>query len=180
MQEKKKNLKFLVLKNCVLYLEGWKILRVSSSQKNQCCGSGSESGSVFFGPPGSGSGSISHKYGSESGSVSFYHHAKIVRKTLIPTVLWLLFDFLSLKNDVNIPYLQKVISRKTSIKKKLFFVGVLKVNDENSRVLIQDPDPLVRGMDPRIRIRIHTKMSWIRNTGKNKAIFSNDFFSLQI
>ncbi len=31
----------------------------------------------------------------------------------------------------------------------------------------QDPDldPLVRGMDPRIRIRIHTKMSWIRNTG---------------
>jgi hypothetical protein len=25
-----------------------------------------------------------------------------------------------------------------------------------------DPDPLVRGMDP--RIRIHTKMSWIRNT----------------
>jgi hypothetical protein len=33
--------------------------------------------------------------------------------------------------------------------------------------LIPDPDPLVRGMDPRIRIqiRIHTKMSWIRNTG---------------
>jgi hypothetical protein len=30
------------------------------------------------------------------------------------------------------------------------------------------PDPLVRGMDPRIqiRIRIHTKMSWIRNTAK--------------
>jgi hypothetical protein len=28
-----------------------------------------------------------------------------------------------------------------------------------------DLDPLVRGMDPRIRIRIHTKMSWIRNTG---------------
>jgi hypothetical protein len=28
-----------------------------------------------------------------------------------------------------------------------------------------DPDPLVRGMDP--RIRIHTKMSWIRNTGRN-------------
>ncbi len=26
------------------------------------------------------------------------------------------------------------------------------------------PDPLVGGMDPRIRIRIHTKMSWIRNT----------------
>ncbi len=26
-----------------------------------------------------------------------------------------------------------------------------------------NPDPFVRGMDP--RIRIHTKMSWIRNTG---------------
>jgi hypothetical protein len=26
------------------------------------------------------------------------------------------------------------------------------------------PDPLVRGMDP--RIRIHTKISWIRDTGQ--------------
>jgi hypothetical protein len=25
-------------------------------------------------------------------------------------------------------------------------------------------DPLDRGMDPQIRIRIHTKMSWVRNT----------------
>ncbi len=41
-----------------------------------------------FGPPGSG---------------SFYHQAKIVRKTLIPTVLLLLFDFLSLNNDVHVP-----------------------------------------------------------------------------
>ncbi len=32
-------------------------------------------------------------------------------------------------------------------------------------LLDPDPDPLVTGMDPRIRIRIHTKMSWIRNTG---------------
>jgi hypothetical protein len=36
-----------------------------------------------FGPPGSGS--TSRRYGSGSGSV--YHHAKIVRKTLIPTIL---------------------------------------------------------------------------------------------
>jgi hypothetical protein len=56
------------------------------------------------------------------------------------------------------------------LKQKLFFVGILKVNDEKSRIWIQDPDPnpdsLVRGMDPRIRIRIriHSKMSWIRNT----------------
>jgi hypothetical protein len=34
---------------------------------------------------------------------------------------------------------------------KSFFVGILKVNDENRRI--------------RIRIRIHTNMSWIRNTG---------------
>ncbi len=41
-----------------------------------------------FGPPGSG---------------SFSHQAKIIRKTLIPTILWLLLDFLSLKNDENVP-----------------------------------------------------------------------------
>jgi hypothetical protein len=63
--------------------------------------------------------------------------------------------------------------------KNLFFAGILKVNDENRRIRIQDPDlnpdpnpdlnpdpdPLVRGMAPWIRIRIHPKMSWIRNTG---------------
>ena len=38
-----------------------------------------------FGPPGSESRSTSQRYGSGSGS--FYHHAKIVRKTLIPTIL---------------------------------------------------------------------------------------------
>ncbi len=52
-------------------------------------------------------------------------------------------------------YLQKVICRKTFLK-KLFFVGVLKVNDENRRI--------------RIRIRIHTKMSWIRNTAQQNFI----------
>jgi hypothetical protein len=62
----------------------------------------------------------------------------------------------------------------SQFKQKMFFVGILKVNDEKSRIRIQDPDPdpdsnpdpLVRGMDPRIRIRIHSKMSWIRNTGQ--------------
>ncbi len=57
--------------------------------------------------------------------------------------------------------LQKVIWRKTFFL-NLFFVCILKVNDE-SKDPHPDPDPLVRGMDP--RIRIHTKMSWIRNTG---------------
>jgi hypothetical protein len=36
---------------------------------------------------------------------------------------------------------------------------------------LPDPDPLVRGMDPRTRIRIHPKMSWIRNTGKDYSYF---------
>jgi hypothetical protein len=49
-----------------------------------------------FGPPRSGS--ISQRYGSGS----FHHQAKIVRKTLIPIVLWLLYDFLSLKSYVKI------------------------------------------------------------------------------
>jgi hypothetical protein len=76
-----------------------------------------------------------------------------------------LFDFLSLKNDVNVTSKSTVISEKIVLK-NYFFAGILKVNDENSRIRIQDPDPdpdpLVRGMDP--RIRIHPKMSWIRGS----------------
>ncbi len=45
-----------------------------------------------FGPPGCGSGSTSQRYGFGSESGSFYHHAKIVRKTLIP-ILWLFLTF---------------------------------------------------------------------------------------
>jgi hypothetical protein len=52
-----------------------------------------------FGPPGSGS--ISQRYGCGSGY--FYYKEKIVRKTLFSTVLLRLFDFLSLKNDGNVP-----------------------------------------------------------------------------
>ncbi len=62
-----------------------------------------------FGPPGSGS--VSQR--NESGTGAFYHQAKIVRKTLVPTVLWFLYDFISLKNDVNVPSKSKVISRTT-------------------------------------------------------------------
>jgi hypothetical protein len=69
--------------------------------------------------------------------------------------LLLLFDFFSLKNDVNVA--SKSNKQENFFKKNLFFVGLFKVKDENPH-----PDPLVRGMDP--RIRIHTKMSWIRNT----------------
>ncbi len=51
--------------------------------------------------------------------------------------MWLLFDFLSMKNDENVP-------SKSNKQKNFFllvFVGVLQVNDENSRI--------------RIRVRIH-------------------------
>jgi hypothetical protein len=52
-----------------------------SSSGKQCCGSGSAPDQHVFGPPGSGSGSICQRYG------SFYHQAKKVSKTLIPTAL---------------------------------------------------------------------------------------------
>ncbi len=45
-----------------------------------------------FWPPGSGSGSISTRYRTDPDPSI---EAKIVRKILIPTVLWLLYDFLS-------------------------------------------------------------------------------------
>ncbi len=103
-----------------------------------------------FGPPGSGS--ISQRYGSGSGS--FYHHAKIVRKTLFSTILEF-FGLFIFENDVNVPSKSK---KQKIVFFYLFFVGILKVNNENSRIRIQDPDPdpLVNGMDPQIRMRIHT------------------------
>jgi hypothetical protein len=50
-----------------------------------------------FTPPGSASGSVCHRYGSGSGS--FNHQAKIIRKTLILLFCDFFGDFLSLKND---------------------------------------------------------------------------------
>ncbi len=65
-------------------------------------------------------------------------------------------------------YLQKSNKQKTR-KDKLLFVGVLKVIVEK----ITDPDPLVRGMDPRIQIR--TKLSLIRNTEYTTAMEEKPF-----
>ena len=69
-----------------------------------------------FGTSGSGSRSTSQRYGSKSGS--FYHQAKIVRKTLVSTFLWLLYHFFSLKNDLNVP-------SKSNMRKKLFSISFL-------------------------------------------------------
>ncbi len=93
------------------------------------------------------SGSISMMYESDSETGSFYQ-AKIVRKTFIPTVLWLLYDLLSLKTD----------EPSKSNKQKNLEDHWRKWQDPDPH-----PDPLVRGMDPRIRIR--NKISWICNTG---------------
>ncbi len=92
-----------------------------------------------FGPPGSG---------------SFYNQAKKVRKTLIPTVLGLFFDILSLKNDVNVP--SKSTKQKKCFK-KLVFVGFLMTTLAGSasgsgsislRHGSADPDPDTHQMDP--------------------------------
>ncbi len=120
-----------------------------------------------FGPPGSGS--ISQMYGSGSGSGSFYHQAKKGRKTLIPTVLWLLLAFLSLKNDVNVP--SKSNKKKNCFKKIRFLLeswrSMTKIEGfgSGSRSIIhrhgsanKDPDP-----DP------YQKLSWIRNTAEKTA-----------
>ncbi len=95
-------------------------------------------------------------YGSGSVSGSFYHQAKKVRKTLNHTVLWLLYDILSLKNYVN-------VASKSNKQKNIEQKMILSCHLEGHWQKYQDrhPDSLGRGTD---RIRIRTKMSRIRNT----------------
>ncbi len=70
------------------------LLALSQGDRGQAAQRARQAGSVgypepdpedqhVFGPPGSKSGSINQRYGSGS----FYHQAKIVRKTFIPAVL---------------------------------------------------------------------------------------------
>ncbi len=54
-------------------------------------------------------------------------------------------------------YLRKLIPKAKKLRKKRFFVAVLKVTDENSMIWI--------------RIRIRTKMSLIRYTGLHNIVF---------
>ncbi len=116
----------------------------------QCSESGS-TGSTCFGPPGSGSGSISQRYGSGSGSVPFCHHAKIVRKTLIPTILLLFLTFYLWK--IMLP--SKSNKQKKCLNKNCFLLAswrsMTKKAGSGSRIRIQDPDP---ESGSRIRIRI--------------------------
>jgi hypothetical protein len=81
-----------------------------------------------FGPPGSES-----DHNSEARIWNRNLPKKIVRKTLIPNVFRDIYDFLSFKNEVNEPSK----SNKQENLEKIVFVGVLKVNDENSRIRIR-------------------------------------------
>ncbi len=63
--------------------------------------------------------------------------AKKVRKTLIPTVLGLLFEFLSLKNDVNVPFLMTTLAGSAS--------GSGSISQRHGSA---DPDPDTHQMDP--------------------------------
>ncbi len=85
-----------------------------------------------FGPPGSGSGSISQRYGSGSGSD--YHQAK-KKKNLdsycFVTSFWLFIFEKWCKCTF------KSNKQTSFFKNKLLFVGILKVNDEKSRIRIR-------------------------------------------
>jgi hypothetical protein len=87
--------------------EGWSTVRLSNTAlifSNTVELSVADPDRYVFGPPGS--------WPLVRG-MDPDHQAKIVRKPLIPTVLWLLYDFLSLKNDVNIASKSTVIRKKT-------------------------------------------------------------------
>ncbi len=78
-----------------------------------------------FGPPGC-------RSGSEVWIRILLSAYKNSKKNLDSYCFVILFDFLSLKNDVNVPSK----SKKNFFVKIKFFVGILKVNDENSRIRI--------------------------------------------
>jgi hypothetical protein len=100
-----------------------------------------------------------------SGFVSFHHQAKIVRKTLIPTVLWLLYDFLSLKNDVTVA---SKSNKLKNLEEEIIFSCHLEDHWRKQEDPEPDLDPLARDTDERIRIRI--KMSWIRKNALSPTV----------
>jgi hypothetical protein len=75
-------------------------------------------------------------------------------------------------------YLQKGISIKTQ-KKKLLFVRILKFTDEKENDPEPEQDSLVKGVDPRIRIRIwiRTLMPRIRKIAANEVRLKMTIFS---
>jgi hypothetical protein len=83
-----------------------------------------------IGPPGPGS--TSQRYGSGSGS--FYHHAKIVRKNNLDSYYFVtLCDFLSLKNYVNVPSKAWIRGSGSGSTPKLHGFATLDLTDDISR-----------------------------------------------
>ncbi len=60
-----------------------------------------------------------------------YQAKKYEIETLVSTVLWLLYKFLSLKNDVNVPSKKE---KKILRKNNLFLVDIVKATEEKSRI----------------------------------------------
>jgi hypothetical protein len=73
-------------------------------------------------------------YGPGPGSGFFNQQAKKVRKTLIFTILMLLYDFLSIKTDINVPSISK---KQKTLEKNIFFVGFLSAIEGKSRIRIR-------------------------------------------
>jgi hypothetical protein len=92
--------------NCIKHSDKPTQILLTSQQFN---GSGSGSvGSVCFCASRSPIRIRHYLYGSGSESGSFHQQAKKVRKNLTYTTLWLFFDYLSLKTDVNVPSKSKM------------------------------------------------------------------------
>jgi hypothetical protein len=131
---------------------------------NQCCGSGAGSWSIgsvsFWDSPGSGSNGT--RYGSES----FYNHAKIEKPWfLLLCIFFMIFNlwkmmWCSLKSNE-----QKNFLKKLGCHLEVHWRKWQDPAPDPESEPDQNPDPLVRGTDPRIWIR--AKMSRIRNTAYN-------------
>ncbi len=69
-----------------------------------------------------------------TGSGSFYQQAKKKKKTwFLRCIGWLLYDFLYLKNDENVPSNR---NKHKNLREKNFVVDFFKVTDEKSRIRI--------------------------------------------
>ncbi len=106
-------------------------------------------------------GSVNQRYESKSGS--FYHQAKIVRKPQIPTVSWLICDFLSLKNDVNVH--SYIGNTQKNLDPPIFVYLTLTLRRENdsfsapARKLSSKMAPIERRRIPK-RMPLYWKWMW--------------------
>ncbi len=102
---------------------------MGKNSKKRCCGSGS----------------ISTRYGSGSGS--FFYRAKIVRKTLILTVLWLLWLFIFEKWCICTGTVASKSKYQKNLGKNYFLCPSWR---SLTKMEWQDPapDPLIRSTDP--------------------------------